>query len=85
MSRNCAVLICLMLLGIAACGGPVTLSCDEVRAYQLAKPGKRISAPDGLDDLDTIREIPVPEPSPRAERPPGSPCLDMPPAVQIGD
>jgi hypothetical protein len=78
-------LACGVLLGVAACGGPVELSCDEVRAYQLAQPGKRIVVPDGLDELDTFREMPVPEPSPRPERPPGSPCLDMPPAVNIGE
>jgi hypothetical protein len=81
--RSGAVLI--LAAGLVACGGPVDISCDEVRLYQLAREGQRIRAPEGLDDLDPLREVPLPEASPRPERPEGSPCLDRPPAVTIGN
>ena len=75
----------LVFLGIAACGGPVELSCDEVATYQLATEGKRVVAPSDLDNLEELREMPLPEASPQQPRPPGSPCIDMPPKVRIGD
>ena len=74
-----------LLLGLSACGGPVELACDDVRAYQLAGQNKRIHTPDDLDDLEPLREMPLPEASPQPERPAGSPCLDLPPKVDIGE
>ena len=78
-----AILV-VLLAGLGGCGG-VDLTCDDVRAYQLAVEGKRIEAPDGLDDLDPVKEAILPEASPRQEREPGSPCIDRPPAVIIGE
>ena len=49
---NWARLLALLplMLAIMACGGgPVDLTCDEVRMYQLAQAGKRIEVPDDLD------------------------------------
>jgi hypothetical protein len=66
---------------LSGCGGNELMSCDEVRRYQLAAEGKRIETPDDLDDLEPLREMPLPKASPRPERPPGSPCLDLPPSV----
>lgn len=77
-----ARLITIALLSVAAgCGGTVDLTCDEVKFYELAKEGKRIEVPEGLDALDELKEIPLPEASPREARPKGSPCLDLPPAI----
>ena len=73
----------VLLAGLGGCGG-TDLTCDDVRAYQLAVEGKRIEAPDGLDDLDPVKEAPVPDASPRQERETGSPCIDRPPEVTIG-
>jgi len=73
--------------GIAACGGnggSETRTCDEVRAYQLAAEGKRVEAPEGLDALDPLKEMPLPEANPRPPRPAGSPCIDLPPSVLSG-
>ncbi len=78
-----AVLVAL-LAGLGGCGG-IELTCDDVRDYQLAEEGKRIEAPDGLDDLDRVKEAPLPDASPRQEREPGSPCIDRPPEVKIGE
>ena len=83
-----AVRLALGLLVIAAlnaCRGQMDLSCDEVSLYQLAAESERVRAPEDLDDLDPLREIPLPEASPRPDRPEGSPCLDRPPAVVIGN
>jgi hypothetical protein len=77
-------ILVVLLAGLGGCGG-TDLTCDDVRAYQLAVEGKRIEAPDGLDDLDPVKEAPLPEVSPRQEREPGSPCIDRPPEVKIGE
>jgi uncharacterized lipoprotein len=66
--------------GLAACGGSKELTCDE-GPYQEAVSAPRIQVPEGLDNLDEIREIPLPEASPRADRPEGAPCLDRPPTI----
>ncbi len=73
-----------LLSGLSACGGSKTKSCDDVRRYQLAVEGKRIETPDDLDDLEPLREMPLPEASPRPPRPEGSPCIDLPPSVLSG-
>ena len=70
----------VLVLGLSACGGSKTMTCDE-GPYQIAVRGSRVEAPDGLDNLEPLREIPLPEASPRAPRPEGSPCLDRPPMV----
>ncbi|MDX1480122.1 MAG: hypothetical protein R3315_00515 [Woeseiaceae bacterium] len=79
-------LLLLAALGlVAGCGGPVDMTCDEVRLYQEARERPRLRVPEDLDPPDPAKEIPLPEASPRQARPAGSPCLDMPPAVQIGE
>lgn len=71
--------------GLAGCfGEPALVTCDEVEPYQLAHEGKRIEAPEGLDNLDEYKEMPLPEASPRPPRPEGSPCLDLPPSILSG-
>ncbi|MGI9271314.1 MAG: hypothetical protein ACR2QT_06030 [Woeseiaceae bacterium] len=75
----------LFVAGLSACGKDVDLTCDDVRTYQLAVEGKRVEAPEGLDDLDPQRELPLPEASPRPERPAGSTCIDRPPKVNLGN
>ena len=73
------------LCALAGCGGTIDRTCDDVRIYQLAQEGKRIQVPEGLDPLDELDEIPLPEASPQAGRPPGSPCLDLPPNILATD
>ena len=71
--------IVLAVLLVSGCGSEPVLSCDEVQRYQQAVPGKRVVAPEGLTQLDPLKELPAPEPSPQPKRPPGATCLDMPP------
>lgn len=77
-------IVATLLGSLAACGGQdISETCDEVQAYQLVVPGKRIVVPDGLDPLDDFREMPIP----KAETPPrpaGARCLESPPSVLAG-
>ena len=76
------VLLLATLLG--ACGG-TDITCDDVQYYQRAELTPRVESPEGLDQLDPNREIPMPEASPRPPREPGMPCIDRPPEIKIGD
>lgn len=69
----------VLLTGLAACG-PGNQTCDE-GPYQEAVMADRIQTPEDLNNLDRLREMPLPAASPRAPRPEGSPCLDKPPRV----
>jgi len=73
-----------MLLTVAAlttaCGNKLT--CDEPERYQASGPGPRIDAPDGMSELQSFKELKIPEASPQTPRPEGSPCLERPPAYQ---
>jgi hypothetical protein len=75
-------LLGLLLATLSACGG-MDLTCDEVQYYQLSEERKRVVAPEGLDDLDPLRELTLPEASPREPRPPGSECFDRPPGIKL--
>lgn len=72
--------ICLAVLQCAACGS--NLTCDEPQRYQSAQEGTRVTPPADLDELETSREMSIPRASPKDPRPPGSPCLELPPTVQ---
>lgn len=72
----------LLLAALTACGGQ-DLTCDDVQYYQLSEEGKRVQAPEGLNDLDPLLEMPLPEASPRPARPEGSDCFDRPPGIKL--
>lgn len=74
-----------VLMGLSACGGEINLSCEDTELYQEAVQGERVKAPDDLDDLEPLREMPLPEASPAPPRPPGSPCIDRPPSILSGE
>ncbi len=74
-------LVCAVA-GLVACGKP-DLTCDDPSPYELATEGKRVEVPSDLDNVEPYMEIPLPDASPRAVRPPGSPCLDQPPKAGI--
>ena len=75
-------LLACVALFLAACGSNIT--CDDPKLYQQATEGQRVEAPEGLDDLQVNREIQIPRASPRDPRPPGSPCLELPPTLSVG-
>lgn len=68
---------------MAACGGTPDLTCADPRPYEAANEGQRIEVPEGLNSPDKRLEMPLPDASPRAARPAGSPCLDMPPGSVV--
>ena len=69
---------------LSGCGGDdnIVRTCDEQQSYQLAAESKKVAAPEGLDELEEYREMPIPRATQRAPRPPGSPCIDLPPSVR---
>ncbi len=85
MNRQIVVAAVFGVLFLYGCGGSVEITCDEVRPYQLVSESRRVQTPEDLDALESLREMPLPEASPRAQRPAGSPCLDRPPVISVGD
>ena len=79
--RSSRLTLVLPLLAVAACGGDAVLKCESGGAYLAATEMPRVRAPEDLDDLDPLREIPLPEVSPQAERPADSGCLEAPPII----
>ena len=73
-----------LIAGLTACGGQSELECEEGGVYLAAEQTPRVAAPDDLDNLDPLREMPLPEASPQQPRPAGSTCLEMPPAIIDG-
>ena len=72
----CVALVSLL----AACGSSQT--CEKPQPYEAARPGPKISAPEGLDDLQADGQIEIPEASRENTRAPGDPCLDFPPVLR---
>ena len=75
---NAMVLLAGMSL-LVACGGSPT--CETEGRYQLSQSGKRIEAPDELDDLQSFKETTIPRPSPRPPDTDTERCLEMPPGI----
>lgn len=67
---------------VSGCGGDdlINYSCDEPQPYQAVQPSKRVEAPQGLDPLNVLAEMPIPKPENVTERPKGSRCIELPPA-----
>ena len=78
-------LIALVALAavLGACGANPDVTCDEVQYYQTAELTERVEAPEGLDQLDPNREMPLPEAAPRPPREQGLPCFDRPPRIRL--
>jgi uncharacterized lipoprotein len=73
------LMLFVLIVGLAACGGSKELTCDTEAAYLSAVRAPRVQAPEDLDDLEELREMPLPQASPQAPRPTDSKCLDAPP------
>ena len=69
-------------ISLGACGTVDT--CEEPEFYESAVGGKRIEAPEDLDNLAANRELVIPDASPRPPRTPGSVCVDRPPTLSTG-
>ena len=74
-------------LALAACGGNDTreVDCEKNLKYQNRVVGKRVVVPEGLDQLDPLKEMPIPAADPSAPQPTPGKCDDMPPLIGITD
>jgi hypothetical protein len=71
------------VLLLSACfGGPP--KCETEGRYQESVAGKRIQAPDDLDDLESYKEQTIPKPSPQAPKEDTGRCLEAPPVISTG-
>jgi uncharacterized lipoprotein len=81
-----ARLTCIVLAtGLSACGGSNEFTCDDEAPYLSAVRAPRVQAPEDLDNLEQLREMPIPQASPQAPRPTDSRCLDFPPLTISSD
>ena len=83
MKRAGTICLAAIAITLGACGGMDM--CEEPEFYEFAESGKRIEAPEDLNDLAAGEEMVIPDASPRAPRPPGSGCLDRPPTLSTDD
>jgi len=71
-----------LFVGLSGCGrGDIRDDCAEAKPYQSVVAGKRIVVPEGLDSLESFKEMPVPK-AETAPRPDGARCIESPPAVK---
>ena len=72
-----------LLALLAACGGNDTKEVDCVAnlKYQNRVEGKRVVAPEGLDQLNELAEMPIPRADPTAPKVPPGVCNDEPPVI----
>ncbi len=78
------VIFLSLIAGLTSCGGQSELKCEEAGVYVTATQTPRVTAPEDLDNLDPLREMPLPEASPQQPRPEGSTCLEAPPTIIDG-
>ena len=57
------------------------VSCDEPKPYQSVVEHKRVSSPEGLDQLDKTKELYIPELESVAASS-GSKCIEYPPPIE---
>ena len=82
-------LVIVLMTGfvLTACGGNDTkeVDCEKGLKYQNRVVGKRIVAPEGLDQLDPYKEMPIPQADPSAPQPVPGTCDDLPPMIRVGN
>ena len=74
-------------MALTACGGNDTkeVDCGVSIQYQNRAVGKRVVAPEGLDDLNEMAEMPIPTADPNAPQMPPGVCNDIPPVIQVSE
>ena len=80
------LLVLVLATSLSACGGNDTreVDCEKGLKYQNRTVGKRVVAPEGLDQLDEFREMPIPKADPEAASVAPGTCEDMPPMIRAG-
>jgi uncharacterized lipoprotein len=84
MCRRLVLLVAALI--VSACGSnePKEVDCDANLKYQNRIEGKRVVAPDGLDQLNQYAEMPIPRADPSAPKMPEGVCNDRPPVIKAG-
>ena len=75
----------MLVMSVAACGGNDTkeVDCEASLEYQNRVESKRVVAPEGLDDLNEMAEMPIPRADPNAPQMPPGVCNDNPPMIRV--
>jgi hypothetical protein len=75
----------VLCTSLAACGGNDTkeVDCEASIEYQNRVEGRRVVAPEGLDSLNEMAEMPIPRADPNAPRMPPGVCNDRPPVIRV--
>ena len=86
MTRIGLLGVLVVVVSLVACGGNKTreVDCEANLKYQNRVEGKRVVAPEGLDQLDDLAELPIPRADPNAPKPPAGVCNDEPPVISGG-
>lgn len=64
---------------LSACAG--NPECETEGRYQSSQSGRRIQAPQGLDELEANKELTIPRASPREPNQDTGRCLEYPPGL----
>lgn len=75
------VMFVVALFSVSACRGNIDLKCDDEGAYRQATRAPRVQVPEDLDNLEALKEMPVPEASPQREHSSEGTCLESPPII----
>ena len=73
-----ALLIAMPVLS-GCLGGPI--KCETEGRYQQSRVGERIQVPEDLDELQSFKELTIPEASSEPERLDTGRCLELPPEL----
>ena len=86
MTKCRLLAVMLMATLVAACGNnePRKVDCDANLKYQNRVEGRRVVAPEGLDQLNELAEMPIPRADPKAPQMPEGVCNDAPPVIRKG-
>ena len=74
-----------LCMSVAACGGNDTkeVDCGAAIEYQNRVEGPRVVAPEGLDSLNELAEMPIPRADPNAPKHAPGVCNDVPPMIKV--
>jgi len=81
---KCRLLLALTIaVAMSACGGRETkeVDCSANLKYQNRVEGKPVVAPEGLDQLNVLAEMPIPRADPSAPKMADGVCHDEPPII----
>ena len=69
------------ILALSACRGGGELKCDNEGSYQEATTAPRVKAPEDLDNLEALKEMPLPDALPQPVGVGEGRCLESPPRI----